>query len=326
MISIDTIFYCVILPCLKYPCLLILPCQWIPVWIKVASVIYSITFYLFNAFNKIYKFKCTKEWKNLRDITGNVVVISGGSGGLGYSLIKTLLERFPSVTIINIDKIPSTIKDERLMYYRCDLSNSLDVQETVQTIKEQFENRINLIVNNAGTRLAFKPINKLNEDEIKRIFQVNCFAAIEVIKQLTPNENDERQCFVVTIASVLGILNPCKVAAYAASKAALISFHQSYEQELRVHHVDNIRTLLVIPGQLNTKMFGGFEPPRQFWAPTIDVESLAKYITYKCEIGERGTIQQPLYANFAHILMSMPYVIQVWVRKFAQIDDCLPDE
>ncbi|SMN21958.1 similar to Saccharomyces cerevisiae YLR426W TDA5 Putative protein of unknown function [Maudiozyma saulgeensis] len=326
MISIDTLFDYIILPCLKFPALLILPFQSIALWIKTVCVIYSILFYLFEVLNKVYKLKGSKKWKNLKDIRGNVIVITGGSGGLGYSLIKIILERFPSTTIINIDQTKSTIKDERLIYYKCDLSNTNDVQETIQTIKNQFRERINLIVNNAGARLPFNSINKLHSDEISRLFQINCFSTLEIIKQLAPDHNSQRQCFIVTIASVLGILNPSKVAAYAASKAALISFHQSYEQELRVSKVDNIRMLLVLPGQLNTKMFGGFEPPMQFWAPTINVETLAKAIISKCEVGERGTIQQPFYANFAHILMSLPYVIQVWAREFAKIDDCLPDE
>nr|CAI6436096.1 CBM_HP1_G0009530.mRNA.1.CDS.1 [Saccharomyces cerevisiae] len=50
------------------------------------------------------------------------------------------------------------------------------------------------------------------------------------------------------------------------------SFHQSYNFELQNENgVRNIRTLLVTPGQLNTEMFAGFKPPRQFFAPVIDI-------------------------------------------------------
>lgn len=324
--NIDAILYNVILPCLRSPYVLLFSFHAIPSWVKLVSIIYSIALKLFTYLNDYYKTTGSNKWKNLKDIEDSVIVISGGSGGLGTSLITAILEKFPNITIINIDIIENEIQDSRIEFYQCDMADPIAVTDTLHQIKEKYLDQINFIINNAGIRQQFKNMKDISMEEMTRILRINCLSPLEIIKQLSPGKGNNRQCYIVTVASVLGILNPYKVAGYASSKAALISLHQSYEQELRVLKIDNVRTLLVLPGQLNTKMFSGFKPPRQFWAPTVDTRHLSQEIMKCCESGQRGTLNEPFYSYFAHILMSLPYVLQVWIRKFSQIDDCLPTE
>ena len=324
--NIDTILYNVILPCLRCPYILLAPFPVIPNWARIISIAYAFILKLFTHLNDYYKTRGSKKWDNLKDIQNSVVVISGGSGGLGTSLITTILQKFPNVTIINIDIVENEIKDPRVKFYQCDMSDPIAVTDILYQIKEEYLNQINLIINNAGIRQAFKDVKDIHREDMAKILQINCLSPLEIIKELSPGKESNRQCYIVTVASVLGILNPYKVASYASSKAALISLHQSYEQELRVLKIDNVRTLLVLPGQLNTRMFSGFKPPRQFWAPTLDTAQLSEDIIQYCESGQRGTLNEPFYTYFAHILMSLPYVLQIWIRNFSQIDDCLPTE
>lgn len=267
-----------------------------------------------------------RKWNKLQDVEESVIVISGGSNGLGHELICQMLQRYSKSLIINIDIAKPSFENERLVYYKCDLSDISQVEDVTEQIRKKYSGRINLLINNAGIRLPFKSLKQLETSELKKIFIINCIAPVELIKKLTPDDKSNQQCYMVTIASILGILNPNKVAAYAATKASLISFHQSYEQELRTHHDSNTRTLLVLPGQLNTNMFSQFNPPRQFLAPVINVGTLAEEILTRCDRGERGTLYTPFYAYFAHLLMSMPYIVQLLARKLSQIDECLPNE
>ncbi|KAG0663132.1 hypothetical protein C6P45_000911 [Maudiozyma exigua] len=324
--NIDTIVYNVIFPCLRSPGLLLISFQIIPKWIKVLCIVYTITFQFYCRLNNYYKTTGQNKWKSLRDIENSVLVISGGSGRLGTSLIEIILRRFPNVTIINIDTVENKVKSPRIKFYQCDMSNPIAVTDTLHQIKEAYFDQINLIINNAGIRQPFKKLKEITPEEMNKILQINCLSPFEIIKQLSPERGSKRQCYIVTVASVLGVLNPYKVAGYASSKAALISLHQSYEHELRILKVDHVRTLLVLPGQLNTKMFSGFKPPRQFWAPTVDTKILSQDILKCCELGQRGSLNEPFYSYFAHILVSLPYVFQVWIREFSHIDDCLPTE
>lgn len=324
--NLDVIIYNVLIPLLKYPLAVVLPIKGISASTKYICVLYTVCLQIFLSYNHRTKTKSTLQWIDPTPIKDNVIVVSGGSGGLGQALLSRVLERFPSSIIVDIDITPPAIENKRVKFYKCDMSNPEELSKVLVLIKEQFGNHIGCIINNAGIRLPFTKMRDLQDEDVAKIFQINCFAALKVIQELSPNNEDNRQCYVVTVASILGILNASKVSAYAASKAALISFHQSFEHELRSEHTSRIRTLLVLPGQLNTKMFGGFEPPRQFWAPTVDVNELAKEIAEKYKYGVRGTLYKPFYAYFAHLLMSLPICVQILVRKLSLIDDCLPDE
>ena len=271
--------------------------------------------------------KGDRKWRRLEELKDPVGIVTGGSSGLGSALVTELLTRYPNLVVVNVDKIPPKIKDKRLLYHDCDLSNSADTAMLLQSLKRAYGKRISLIINNAGIRLPYGDIKSVKESEMRKIFDVNTFAPVSFLQELVPDGNDtSQQCYVVTIASTLGILAPARVSAYAASKAALMAFHLSLSAELVAKRIDHVRTLLVLPGQLNTEMFSGFEPPRQFFAPVVNVSNLARDIIDRCEKGKRGCLEVPFYSHFAHLLMSMPYSLQLIVRKFAKMDECLPDE
>lgn len=277
--------------------------------------------------NTWYKRQGSQKWKSINDIKSPCVVITGGSHGLGHAIVVRFLNKVPKITIINVDKISSPQDDPRMVTIQCDLSNQVEMEKTLSLIKRKYGERIAVIINNAGMRMKYQNFQHLDQNECMRVFQLNTFNAVRFMQSLVPEENsNDRQCYIVNVASTLGTLTPAKVAGYGASKSALIAFHQSYSMELQTRRVSNIRTLLVVPGQLNTAMFSGFEAPRQFFAPVVEIGTLADQIVQKCEMGERGELNVPFYSNFAHLLMGMPYMVQIWARKFAQIDNCLPDE
>ena len=276
--------------------------------------------------NLAYKCGGQFKWKSLLEFKSCKVVITGGSSGLGRSIVKNLLDTFPNVTILNVDMKTSPEANDRLIDYICDLRDSQALNATLKEIKVNHGSEIRLLVNNAGVRSRYEGFKELKCQDANDVFAVNSVAPMRFIQELTPHESSDEQCFVVNVTSSLGILSAAKAAAYAASKAALICFHKSYTFELESKGVSNIRTLLVVPGQLDTDMFSGFEPPRQFFAPVLDREKVAKKIVDYVELGMRGDLSAPLYAKFAYVLMAMPYSVQTIVRKMSKMDDCLPND
>ena len=177
--------------------------------------------------------KGDRKWRRLEELKDPVGIVTGGSSGLGSALVTELLTRYPNLVVVNVDKIPPKIKDKRLLYHDCDLSNSADTAMLLQSLKRAYGKRISLIINNAGIRLPYGDIKSVKESEMRKIFDVNTFAPVSFLQELVPDGNDtSQQCYVVTIASTLGILAPARVSAYAASKAALMAFHLSFSAEL----------------------------------------------------------------------------------------------
>ncbi|CCE61854.1 hypothetical protein TPHA_0B01810 [Tetrapisispora phaffii CBS 4417] len=332
---------------LKYPILLYLPFLnsehfQLPLQVYYDLILYSALLRAFLLLNSW--FKCTystSEWSPLSEIDDLNVLVTGGSNGLGKALIETILTELgekKKVNIINIDISNYSGNDERVHTYLCDLTIPSMLNKIIDTIYENVliggTKQFHLIINNAGMRSKFKKFEAFTEKEIRDLMQINSITPVTIIQRLSPLRNckqidsKHKQCYIVNIASSLGILAASKVSIYAASKAALISFHNSLKFEILADPTNkrNIKTLLVIAGQLNTEMFSGFTPPRQFFAPIVDVKDLSRKIINKCNIGEFCQLNEPFYANFAYLLMSLPLVIQWIARKLSGMDNCLPDE
>ncbi|GAV52593.1 hypothetical protein ZYGR_0AG05840 [Zygosaccharomyces rouxii] len=321
--NVDDLANWIVLPLLKYPVL-----GYVAFWIpntKIISllILYSILLKTCISLNRWYKCRGNEPWKSLAEIESAIVLVTGGSHGLGRSIIIELLNRYEHVKVINLDLRRSSQTDVRIMDIQCDLRDSAALSYCIDQIKIRYGNRLSLIVNNAGIRAPYQYLQDLNEVTIQEVFAVNAFAPTKIIKELVPSN---RQCYVINIASTLGILAPAKVSTYAASKAALIAFHNSFSLELETLGISRTRSLLVLSGQLDTEMFAGFEPPRQFFAPVLDKRKLASNLIDCCERGQRGEICVPFYSNFANLLMSLPLPSRHLVRKLSRMDDCLPQE
>lgn len=262
----------------------------------------------------------------MKKIPNGKCLITGGSHGLGFQITKQLLKEVKNVEIIILDLIAFPEDNDRVIFYHCDLSCKKQVTQTVDKIIK-VHGHIDVLINNAGMRCKYENLMEADISGIYKIFQVNVISSIRIIQKLCPPVNDsKRQFYVVNIASALGIISPAKIHTYASSKSALIAFHESWSFELESNGISNIRTLLVLPGQINTGMFGGFQPPNLFWAPLVESEHLAKKIVVSCIAGMRGEIYLPIYVNFMHLLKFAPYTLLCFVRKLSGMDDCLPLE
>lgn len=318
--NIDDLVNWVILPTLKYPIFLYVTFCSPRAKTCLFFALYSLLVIVCNNLNLWYKCRGYEIWENLGGLDDPVALVTGGSHGLGQSIVLEILARYPRVKVLNLDLHPSLQENPRLEDLICDLGNYEALEHCLDNIKAQYGDRVSLIVNNAGMRA---PYQDFGQQTIQNVFGVNAFAPARIMQKLIPSR---RQCYVINVASTLGVLAPAKLSTYAASKAALMAFHNSYTTELNTKGISNIRTLLVLSGQLNTDMFGGFEPPRQFFAPVVNKQTLAKKIIDCSAIGQRGELCIPFYSNFAYLLMALPILPRAVLRKLSKMDDCLPQE
>lgn len=132
---------------------------------------------------------------------------------------------------------------------------------------------------------------------------------------------------IVTVASVLGKLGASYLSDYTAAKAGLIAMHTSLRAELasasRPQGAENIRTVLVTPGQLSTAMFAGVEPPSNFVGPVVEPVDLAREITRLVDAGEGGEISLPLYTQYIEWLGVLPAGLQKPVRWLSGVDSAM---
>lgn len=260
--------------------------------------------------------------------SGDVVVITGGSGGLGKCLVERLVDQAVKKVIV-LDVVLPEPEDQvaGVQYYHCDVSNYTRVQEVAEDIRERF-GPVTILINNAAV-MRGRNLLDMDEEEIKMILRVNLYSNFITIKAFLPGMLELGRGYIVTVASILGHLSPARLSAYGASKAGLFSLHESLTSEIRHSYTppdqppSRIKTLLVCPGQIETDMFKGVKTPSSLLAPVLDPAVLARKIVEMISEGRDGTLYLPLYANFIPLLRAMPTRLTNMARLLSGMDKAL---
>jgi len=209
--------------------------------------------------------------KSLRDLTGQVAIVTGAGRGMGRTHALTLAKAGAKVVVSDIslegcEKVVKEIEKEKggALAVKCDVSKKGEVEEMVKKTVEKW-GKIDTLVNNAGI-CQFKPFLDLTEKEWDRTININLkgyflcaqAAAKEMAKQKKPARNashsDAGGGVIINIASVVmgqqGIGMP-NIAHYCASKGGIVAMTEALAVELAPY---NIRVNAISPGMIETPM------------------------------------------------------------------------
>ena len=178
-----------------------------------------------------------------------VAVITGGTSGLGLQIVKELLNEKYKVYSISrsIDKI-AKIKEEcpEVEFICGDVSNP-DIIEKVARIIEDKEEKIDVLINNAGIIFA-GGIERLSYDEWNEMFNVNVGGIFRCVKILLPLIKKGNNSSIINISSISSQMTGSSIA-YSACKASVDMMTKSLAKELAKY---SIRVNSVNPGIVNT--------------------------------------------------------------------------
>lgn len=168
--------------------------------------------------------------------TSKVWYVTGASQGLGLILVKKLLANGYRVaaTSRNVQKLKEAvdvIDADRFLPLVVDLNNLDCIDASVQQTLAAF-GRIDVVVNNAGYGMT-GTVEEIAEQDIRTIFDVNVFAAINVVKKIAPLLRKQRSGYIINIGSVAGFVGAPGWAVYSATKAALAAFSEVLALDLK---------------------------------------------------------------------------------------------
>ena len=206
--------------------------------------------------------------------TGNTVLISGGSAGIGFEIAKSLSEKGNKVIITGrdqerLEKAVAQLKNVTAINF--DVSKKSDVEYFVKKITSDFPD-LNVLINNAGRALLYKlteeNINGFEKAEDEML--TNYLSIIRLNEKLLPHLKRQKEAAIVNVSSVVAFV-PGQLATYSASKAALHSYTQSLRLELAESMV---KVFELMPPLVNTEfsqIIGGSAgiPPSQVAAEFI---------------------------------------------------------
>jgi len=252
-----------------------------------------------------------------------IVLITGGSSGVGELLANTLAVR--NVTVVVLDINPIVSENYNINFYKCDVSKWEEVEVISKKIVEEVGHPT-IIVNNAGV-VQGKSVIDLTAEDVRQTFDTNVLAHFWTLKAFLPEMIKEKIGHVVTVSSVLGFAGAARVADYSASKFALVGLHESLRYELdKVYKTPKIRTTLLAQGFVQTPMFSrsGFNSrtpssPLPAWlfrflAPPLASHDVVKAIIAALDDHESREIYLPFFVHFSTLSRALPS----WARDFMQ--------
>jgi NAD(P)-dependent dehydrogenase (short-subunit alcohol dehydrogenase family) len=164
-------------------------------------------------------------------VGGKVVLVTGGSSGIGLSAACRFAEA-GAVTIIcarGEDKLAEAVKTIReaagenaqVFSYSVDISNEQSCAEFVKTLEEK-HGGVDFLINNAGRSIRRAIESSYDRfHDFERTMQLNYFGSLRITMGLLPGMVAKHRGHVVNLSSISVLVNAPRFSAYVASKAAL---------------------------------------------------------------------------------------------------------
>lgn len=185
-------------------------------------------------------------------LTGRTILLTGGGSGIGRALATQLASRGNSILICGrrIEALQETATSSHGIHpYRCDLTNSDDIQNMLAAI-ERDGHRVDTLISNAAI-LGFDSLaGGLDLGAAKKMIDANLFGPIELTQRLIEPMRTSSDPTIVIVGSPAGLGPLADTPIYSSSKAGL----HAYTLCLR-HHLDGaIRVVEVFPPTVDTPM------------------------------------------------------------------------
>ena len=190
----------------------------------------------------------------MKTLAGKVVLIAGGSGGIGSEVYKKLL--LLDAKVIGIGRTEnihlkkfSENNNKEYSWINSDLSLVSGWENSLSKIKEKF-GKIDVLVNCVGVLIPGK-VENLTYGQIEQVISTNFTSAVIAFKSVLPIMKGQGFGHIINLGSLGGIVPMPHESIYCATKFALRGFSLSLQRELEG---TGINISLISPGPVLTKM------------------------------------------------------------------------
>lgn len=235
------------------------------------------------------------DWKD------RVVVITGGSAGIGAALAREIGRRGGSVVIAarRADKLAEVAASTRApcATVTADVTRRGDVARILEEAKARF-GKVDAWVNNAGRGIS-RSVEELTDDDVDEMIRVNVKSALYGMQVVLPHFKERRHGHLVNVSTMLARVPFASIrSAYSAAKHALNSLTENVRMDLSRDHPEILVTC-VMPGVVLTD-FGlnalGGGPDSRSFPGAQSAEQVAAIIADALERGRGGDVYTALGA------------------------------
>lgn len=256
------------------------------------------------------------------DFAGQVVLITGGSRGLGLILARQLAQQRARIALCarDLEEIEAARRDiesscshpVEVLGLVCDVTDREAVESTVGKVLQQW-GRVDILINNAGI-IQVGPVSEMKLEDFEEAMGVHFWGPLYATRAVLPEMLKRRHGRIVNIASIGGRIGVPHLLPYIASKFALAGLSEGLRAELVK---DGVYVTLVCPGLMRTgshvnAQFSGQHKAEFTWfslsasAPVVSINAqrAAEQILEACRYGRSNlTITWPAQlASLVHAI------------------------
>ena len=191
------------------------------------------------------------------NLKNKTIIITGGGNGMGRELVLNLLKRGNNVIALDINEaaLQETVqlaadRKEALATLIVDISREESFDGLADKAIALFGS-VDAVICNAGIIQPFKKVYELDAAVIQKVFDINFFGTIRLIRAFLPHLFTRPEAHIVNISSMGGFMPFPGQAVYGASKAAVKILSESLISELAATQV---RVTVVFPGAMSTNI------------------------------------------------------------------------
>ncbi|KAL9111449.1 MAG: hypothetical protein Q9227_004126 [Pyrenula ochraceoflavens] len=240
------------------------------------------------------------------DWSREIVLITGGSSGIGAAIIERLSAK--GIKVANIDlQPPKSTQSANVRFFHADITSPSAVHAAGESIRKSL-GEPTVLINNAGYG-SWTPILSVTYESVRKTFDVNLLSHWTMVKEFVPNMVRHDHGHVISIASMASFVTVAGNVDYSATKAGVLAFHEGLAQELKWREgTRKIRTSVVHPTWARTPLLDSVSQKfgRDFTEQTVSADDVADAVVDQLLKGESGQIFVPSGASWLAGIRGFP--------------------
>ncbi len=225
------------------------------------------------------------------DLENKNILVTGGSLGIGKETAKALVEKGANVLITGRSQdrlIESQQYTNAKNIISFDISNIADISVNAKNCIDILDNRVDVLINNAGTGVR-SDLDNLNIDDFLAVYNTNVFGLSLLTKEIIPLMKERKGGSIINIGSTASLKGYKGGSIYASSKFAVRALTQCWQAELRPF---NIKVTQVNPSEVTTAFANKERIERSEIHNKLTSKEIAHAIVSSLEMDDRGFINE----------------------------------